>query len=301
MAVNPAVFTPANVTMLAAMEGAVPVQQGREIIEVVMSNSTMMQLAQYEEMDSLEKEFDVFLGGIGAYWVGEGQRIQTSKPQWGKVKMRAHKLGVIIPVSREWLHYKQREFFEKVKPLVSKAFYNKFDAATLLNIDNPYTQSVLESVTEANNLITGDITVANIDKMTDDLADAGFEPNAYVSKTQNNTILRGLIRDENGLKTRVLSGDNLDGLPVLKVDKDIAEFKKGMLITGDFDNVYYGVPYNMNYAISTDATLTTIVGDDGQPVNLFERELVALRVTMDIGFMVLKDEAFAMITPTVSP
>ncbi len=33
------------------------------------------------------------------------------------------------------------------------------------------------------------------------------------------------------------------------------------------------------------------------PVNLFEQELFAMRVTMDVGFMIVKDEAFSMLAP----
>ena len=34
---------------------------------------------KYEEMDEKEKEFEYFAKGPGAYWVGEGEKIQTSK------------------------------------------------------------------------------------------------------------------------------------------------------------------------------------------------------------------------------
>ena len=293
-------FTPDNVTMLESLQGGVPVQQGTLIIQDVMANSAVMQVAQYEEMTALEKEFDVFLGGIGAYWVAEGERIQTSKPQWTKVKMVAKKLGVILPVSREYLHYKQRDFFEKMRPLVSRAFYTKFDSAVLLNLDNPYTQSVTESIAESGNGISGDITIANMDAMVGNLNDAGYEPTAYVSKVVNNSILKSLVRDDSGLLTRISDGTQIDGVPVVNVNRDV-QLDKGTLLGGDWNMLRYGIPYNMSYKISEDATLTTIVDADGHPLNLFERELVALRVTMDIGMMIISDDAFASIAPTVSP
>ena len=63
-------------------------------------------------MDSKEKKFEYFAKGPGAYGVGEGEKIRTSKAQWLQVKMVAKKLGVIIPCSREFLHYKMSDFFE---------------------------------------------------------------------------------------------------------------------------------------------------------------------------------------------
>jgi len=57
--------------------------------------------------------------------------------------------------------------------------------------------------------------------------------------------------------------------------------------------MYYGIPYGMSYKISEEAQLSTLTNEDGTPVNLFEQELVALRVTMDVAFMIVKDTAFA--------
>ena len=51
-----------------------------------------------------------FETGIGTYWVEEGQKIETSSPTWKKIKMQAKKLGVIIPVSREFLNCKRPQF-----------------------------------------------------------------------------------------------------------------------------------------------------------------------------------------------
>ena len=57
--------------------------------------------------------------------------------------------------------------------------------------------------------------------------------------------------------------------------------------------MYYGIPYGMSYKVSEEAQLSTLTNEDGTPVNLFEQELVALRVTMDVAFMIVKDNAFA--------
>ena len=68
---------------------------------------------------------------------------------------------------------------------------------------------------------------------------------------------------------------------------------KGNLYAGDFDYMYYGIPFGMVYKQNECTQLSTLKNEDGTPVNLFEQELVALRVTMDVGFMIVKDEAFA--------
>ena len=60
--------------------------------------------------------------------------------------------------------------------------------------------------------------------------------------------------------------------------------------------MFYGIPYNMSYKISEDGQLSTVQNKDGSPVNLFEQELIALRVTMDVSFHIADDNAFAKLT-----
>ena len=151
-------FNPDNVTMYEHKDGSIPEKYNQLILKEVMYGSKVMQLAKYEEMDSKEKKFEYFAKGPGAYWVGEGEKIKTSKPQWMQAIMVAKKLGVIVPCSREYLHYKMSDFFEEMKSKIAEAFYKKFDEAAILNLENPFPQSVDESSLAAGNLISGGIT-----------------------------------------------------------------------------------------------------------------------------------------------
>lgn len=300
MARTPAEFTPPNVMMLNATEGVVPFETGQAIIQDVMASSVMMQLAKFEDMNALEKKFPVFLSGVGAYWVGEGKRIQTSKPEWGEVTMKAHKLGVILPTTREYQHYKASDYFEMMRPLIAEAFYKKFDMATILNVDNVWSQS-LEQASTDERLVEGDLNADNINLLIDALGETGHEPNAYISKVANNSLLRGMVSGEGATAENIYdrSAKTLDGLPLLNVHTDLTGFPKGTLYAGDFNYAYYGIPYGISYSISDQATISTIVDEDGEPLNLWEREMVALRATMDIAFMIVREEAFGKISAPV--
>lgn len=296
-------FDPDNILLQDAKNGKIPSEQGTLILKETMTNSVMMQLAKFEEMSKQEKEFNYLAEGVGAYWVGEGEVIQTSKPQWLTAKMVAKKLGVIVPVSREFLQYSVTNFFNEVRPLIAEAFYKKFDEATILGVDNPFPQSLQKSVTDVDHIVSSDLDSDAYFDLLGLINDAGFDPNAFISKTQNRSALRnivdgfkqadGTITDPARLYDR--SNNTLDGFPV--VDLKSNEMKKGELFGGDFDYVRYGIPYNLNYSISEEAQLSSIVDEDNKPVNLWERELMAIRATMDVGFMVLKDDAFAKIEP----
>lgn len=285
-------FNPDNVTMYEHKDGTIPEKYNKLILKEIMNGSKVMQLAKYEEMDSKEKKFEYFAKGPGAYWVGEGEKIQTSKPQWMQATMVAKKLGVIVPCSREFLHYKMSDFFEQMKPKIAEAFYKKFDEAAILNVENPFPQSVEESALAAGNLISGGITYDNILAMEDALNDEDYDVNAFISTKKNRSTLRNVNKVQNGVIVESLydrGANTIDGQPVA----DLKSLEKGNLYAGDFDYMYYGIPFGMSYKIDESAQLSTLKNADGTPVNLFEQELAALRVTMDVAFMIVKDEAFA--------
>ena len=293
--VKPQTFNPDHVMMHEHKEGELLNDFNEPILLDVLQNSKIMQLGQYQDMGGKsEKKFTYWADKPGAYWVGEGQKIQTSKPSLLEASMRSHKLGVLIVASREYINYTYSRFFEAMKPQIAEQFYKKFDEAGLLNVDNPFTQSVAQSVETSGNKVTGEINLDNVLQLEDILLEHDVEANAFLSKTQNRTALRGVEDKDTKEKYYDRASNTLDGLPV--VDLKSNEFKKGDLFAGDFNKMFYGIPYNMSYKISEDGQLSTVQNKDGSPVNLFEQELIALRVTMDVAFHIADDKAFAKLT-----
>lgn len=290
--VKPQTFNPDHVMMHEHKEGELLNDFNEPILLDVLQNSKIMQLGQYQDMaGKSEKKFTFWADKPGAYWVGEGQKIKTSKPSLVEAKMRSHKLGVIIVASREFLNYTYSRFFEAMKPQIAEQFYKKFDEAGLLNYDNPFGKSVAQSVATSGNVVKGDINLDNVLALEDVLLEHNVEPNAFLSKTQNRTALRGVEDKVTKEKYYDRTSNTLDSLPV--VDLKSEQFKKGELFAGDFNKMFYGIPYNMSYQISEDGQLSTVQNADGSPVNLFEQELIALRVTMDVAFHIADDKAFA--------
>ena len=292
------VFTEDNVTMLHAKDGSIPQNYNNLILKEVIQNSKVMQLGKFEEMDNLEKKFTFTTDGPGAYWVGEGQKIKTSKPTIVQAKLTAKKLGVIIPVSREYLNYTQADFFEAVRPKIAEAFYKKFDEAVILNVDNPFPQSIEESIKAAGagHTVKGGVNYDNVFAVEDAILSADHDVTAFISQRKNISLLRNANKVEGGVTVDRLfdrQANTLDGVEVVNLKSK--SFEDGTLYAGDFDNLYYGIPYGMSYKISEEGQLSTLTNEDGTPVNLFEQELVALRVTMDVAMMIVKDDAFAKV------
>ncbi|MGF7533634.1 phage major capsid protein [Bacillus mexicanus] len=298
-------FDPNNALMQDAVNGKVPTEQGTLVLKEFMTQSAVTKLAKYEEMTKPEKEFTYLASGPGAYWVGEGERIKTSKAQWLTAKMISKKLGVIIPVSKEFLRYTIADFFTQMRPAIAEAFAIKFDQAALFGVDSPFGQgvSVFEKIKESGNTVALNSLGNLYDELNGVMAlveDADKDVNGFTTTRRFRQKLRG-TKDGNGLP---IFNDATDGatqqalgLPIGYVDSKSWDYEKAALLAADWNYTRYGIPQGMEYKVSEDATLTTIVDADGNPINLYERDMVALRVTQQVGFMTLTDDAFAAIAP----
>lgn len=289
-------FNPDKVLVSEKKDGTFTKQMTDIIMKDVAENSLVMQLGQYHEMDGLqEKTVYVQTDGVSAYWVNETEKIKTDKPEVVPVSLKAHKLGIILVASREALNYTWQKFFEDMKPQIVEAFYTKIDEAGLLGHETPFANSVAKAAKDSSQVVVGPINYQNILELEDKLYEADINPNAFVSKVQNRSALRE-SRDGDKKTIYDKATNTIDGITT--VDLKSKQFKKGDLLAGDFNSLIYGVPYNINFKISEEGQISTMKNSDGTPINLFEQEMVAVRVTMDIAVMVTKANAFAKLTAT---
>ena len=303
-------FNPENVAMYEQPDGTFPERYQNIIINDFMHKSRTTALGQLLPMDDLYKKFTYQTKGPGAYWVSETQKIKTTKAEWVSAEMRAHKLGVILPASKEWLTWGMPRFFEEMRPQLVDAIYKKIDEAVFLGVDSPFPQSV-KGVAEKNHLISGPINYANMQDLKYVLRDNRIKSNAIVSSYLNDRVLAGITEPievagqtvgvskmfqdaENVDPDSVVEG-RYDGLPVVNLGTE--ELDKGTIISGDFNQLYYGIPRGIEYSITDSAQLSTLTNDDGTPLNLWEQDMMAVRVTFYFGMMIVKDDAFSVIEP----
>lgn len=302
-------FNPDNVLLMNARTGSIPTQYASAMIGEVVQNSAVMQLAQLEDMSLPKKEITYLAEGPGAYWVAEGERIQTSKATWLTAEMEAKKLGVIIPVSKEFLRYSVSDFFNMIRPKIAEAFYKKFDQAALFGTQSPYAagHSILAAATAAGNTVAHDDAEAlygQLNGLIGLVEDNEIDPDGIATVRSLKQVFRGEL-DSTGrpiyVKGDGTAPDDILGLPIAYVNGSSFDKTKAVAMTGDWDYARFGILQDIEYSISEEATLTTVVDEGGVPLNLFERDMFALRATMHVAFMVLKDEAFAVLTPDVTP
>jgi HK97 family phage major capsid protein len=302
-------FNPNNVLLQDAVTGQIPQEQATLVLKEFMQQAAIAKLAKYEPMTKPEKKFTYLASGPGAYWVGEGEKIQTSKATWLQATMKTKKLGVIIPVSKEFLSYTVSDFFAQIRPAIAEAFAIKFDQAALFGINSPFGTGV--SVFEKANAAGNKVELNSIGNLYDELnavmallEDADKDANGFTTTRRFRQKLRG-AKDQNGLPifndAKAGATSEALGLPIGYVDSKSWDYTKAELLAADWNYTRYSVLQGIEYKISEEATLTTVEDENGDPINLFERDMFALRATMQVGFLTLSDDAFAALTPDVTP
>ncbi|HDE3117609.1 TPA: phage major capsid protein, partial [Staphylococcus aureus] len=260
-------YTPGNVILSDFKNGVIPAEQGTLIMKDIMANSAIMKLAKNEPMTAQKKKFTYLAKGVGAYWVSETERIQTSKPEYAQAEMEAKKIGVIIPLSKEFLKWTAKDFFNEVKPLIAEAFYKAFDQAVIFGTKSPYNTS-----TSGKPLVTGAEEKGNVVNDSKDLyvdlsalmatiEDEELDPNGVLTTRSFRSKMRNAL-DGNKHPLFDANGNEIMGLPLSYTGADVFDKKQSLALMGDWDYARYGILQGIEYAISEDATLTTLQASD---------------------------------------
>lgn len=284
------------------LAGFVPAEQAAGIMKDVALGSSILRLSKVEPMTSDKKQFSVMTDGPGAYWVGETERIQTSGATWIFPEMNAKKLAVIIPVSKEKMKDTTIDVFGELRGPIAEAFYKSIDAACIFGTNSPFAKSILGVANTVNNEIV-DGTAASLDLDVSDLMalieDDGLDVNGVTAHYGIKNRLRKL-RDANGNALFVPGVDQNEfyNSPIEFVRNGAWDKTAAEMITGNWDYSLVGIRDGIEYEILTEATLQSVTMGDGQPLSLAENDMIAIKATMRLGFLPIKDAAFGILRPS---
>lgn len=286
------------------LEGFVPKEQANEIIKKVARGSSVMRLSKLENMTSETKKFPVMTSGAGAYWVGEGERIQTSGATWIFPEVKAKKLAVIIPVTKEKLEDTTIDVFSELQDSIAEAFYQAFDKAAIFGNNSPFATSILGGIDSVgaevvdNSSVNLDLSASDVMAMVED---AGYEVDGWAASIGLKNRLRKL-RDSSGAPIYVDGTDQTElyNQPIEFVRNGAWDKDKALAIAGEWKYSIVGVRDGISYEILKEATLQGTLDADGKPLSLAEQDMVAIKATMRIGYLCVKPEAFAALIPSGS-
>ena len=283
------------------LKGFVPNIISKEIIGMAVRGSSVLRLSKVEMMESDNKTFSVMKKGVGAYWVGETGRIQNSTPDWDFPKMEAKKIAVIIPVTREKMNDATIDVFGTLQPYIAEAFYATIDSACLFGTNSPFANSIY-GVADTNGQKVEIGSNAKVDLDISDVMSAvekaGFDVDGFAAGLDFKNQLRKLRdADGNQLYVEGVGQKQLYSLPIEFNRANSWDSTKALVLAGEWKYSVVGIREELEYEVLREATLHNITMSDGKPLSLAENDLIALKVTMRLGFTIVQPKAFAMLVP----
>lgn len=283
------------------LQGFVPKEQAQEIIKEVARGSSILRLSKVESMTSETKKIPIMTDGPGAYWVGETERIKTSKAEWIFPEIVAKKLAVIVPTTREKMADTTIDVFGEMRTAIAESFYRTIDQSALFGTNSPWAKNVVKSATDVGHVIqlgTNDSIDLDVSDSMAIIEEAGFDVNGFTAHYGIKNKLRKL-RDTHGnqlyvegVNQREFYSNPIEFVRNKAWDKSLAE-----IITADWSKSLVGIREGISYEILTEATLQTVTMSDGQPLSLAENDMIAIKATMRIGYLPIMDEAFSIVAP----
>jgi len=281
----------------------IPEDVQREIIKSVPEQSTVLQLSRrLPNMSRKQRRLPVLGSLPTAYFVnGDTGMKQTSEVSWENVYVNAEELAVIVPVPEAVLEDVDYDIWGEVMPLLTEAFGVAIDAAILHGTNAPadWPDDIMTQITSASHTVDEDTaTYADLyDLLLGHASDGtpgvfglvesdGFMPTGVVAGLGEMAKLRG-VRDANGnpiFKSDMQGGTtySLDGKRMFFPRNGAFNSTVARYIVGDWDQLVYAVRQDITTKVATEATIMNQAG--GVEYNLFQQDMVALRVTMRLGW-----------------
>ncbi len=283
------------------LTGFVPTQKANSIMKEVARGSSILRLSRVEPMTSDKKQFPMMTDGPGAFWVGETERIKTSSAQWIFPEIEAKKLAVIIPTSKEKLNDSTIDVFGELEGPIAEAFYTALDGAALMGTNSPFAKSVLSvASTAGNEVVLGTGSSMDLD-VSDAMAlveDGGLDVNGFAAHYGVKNKLRKL-RDSNGNALFVPGVDQNEfySNPIEFVRNGGFDKTEAEMLSGNWNYSIVGVRQDISYEILREATLQNVTMSDGSPLSLAENDMIAIKATMRVGYLPIREDAFSILRP----
>jgi HK97 family phage major capsid protein len=275
-----------------------PPDVSSEIWSDAQEQSAVMQLARPVSLPGSGVTIPVITGDAEADWVAETDEKPVDRPTVGRKDMTPYKLAVIVPFSNEF----RRDLpalYNALAQRIPGALAKKFDS-TVFSTTAP--GSNFDTLGGADAVGIAGNTYAGLVAADQAVAAGGGDLSGWALSPQARGVLLGAVDGSN----RPLFIDNLRtegtvpsllGAPVYTSK---AVYESGtpnrLGFAGDWSSALYGTVEGVQVAISDQATIT----DGTDTLNLWQRNMFAVRAEVEIGFVVRDEDHFVQLTDGVS-
>lgn len=279
-----------------------PKEISDEIWAEAVKDSAVMQVAQRMEIPGTGETVQLITGDATAAWVTESTEKAVSSATFSDKTITPYKLSVIELFSMEFRRDLPKLYDELVRRLpysIGKKFdetvfhgtapgtgFDVLSDATAVSIEGTSTSSVY------NQLVTAFTTVAA----------GGYNLDGWVFAPQAWATLLAAV-DGNGRPLLIDSVNNdsaigrILGATTYSSKNVYAAGSPNVVgVAGDWTQSRYGVVDGINVAISEEAT----INDGTNSINLWQRNMFAVRVEAELAFAVKDSSAFVRLTTPAS-
>ena len=273
-----------------------------EIWEKTAYQSAAMQLAEQIPLPGSGVTVDIITGNATATWVAETENKPVSRPTLGSKLMTPYTLAVIVPFSNQFRRDKAALYSALVRKLpeaLALTFDQTVFGATAAPGSNFDKLSGAASVGIAGNTYKGLVAADQA------VATGGGTLNGWAIAPQGRGLLLGAVDgfgrplftngpNEGGSVTRLLGQPVQVSPGVYLADADGAGAGTAAQLgfAGDWSGAAWGSVEGVQIQISDQATLT----DGATTINLFQRNMFAVRAEIEVGFRVRDIAQFVKLT-----
>ena len=272
---------------------SLPTELARDIWNMAESRSAVMQLAQRVELPGRGLSIPILAGLPQADFVGETHEKPISTGTPGLVTMRPYKIACIVPFSKELVR-DVPALYEEMRRVFPQALAARFDDA-VFNGPTPGTGFDTLAVSGFTGVdIAADASGNTYQKI---VAAAGmlaytygYSINGFAVNPYGKAFLMGAVDgDGHPLFNGVADGGlgNIIGAKVVEssvIDATDDNGEECFGWMGDWTKARYGVVNDIEVTVSDQATLND---GNGGLIHLWQRNMVALRAEVEVGFVAL--------------
>lgn len=259
-----------------------PTEVSEVIMQKTQESSAIMTLARKINLTGKGASIPVIVSDPVASWVAETDKKPVSNPELSTKIMTPYKLAVIVPFSDEFARDADA-LYEEIVRRVPLALAQKFDKTVFTGSGAPVANFDTFASVTAQSLSTGAYD-ALVGAVTD-IADAGYNLNGWVMSPQGKGEL--LLAKDKDDRPLFLNNVSEDAFPTILGEKVVisrAAYNQGtpdlVGVAGDWTQALYGTVEGVKIDYSKEASLTI----DNEVVNLWERNMFALRAEIEVGF-----------------
>ena len=274
-----------------------PADVSEVILSKVQESSKVMSLARQMPLPGRGAAINVLLSDPEAAWADETDKKKVSNPSVSTKILRGYTLAVIVPFSNQFRR-DEAALYDAIVEKLPDALGRKFDETVFFGAAPGSDFDTLANVTKQS--LASDVYQGLVAADTDIALHGGIS-NGYIFSAQGKGLLLGAT---DTTKRPIFNAVTEKGIPVVlgqRTEITKAAFKSGspstVGFTGDWTQAVWGMVDGVKINFSEDASLTLA---DNSVINLFERNMFAVRAEIEVGFRALTD-AFNALTATGVP